>query len=138
MNTMNKKLEYALMALKYFDDQRLESLQDVIVSAKQIAEMTHAPYEVVARVLQILSSRGILKAEYGTQGGYRLEKNLSQITMHDLIVMIEGLTELAKCLSVDKECDLSAKCTIISPVQNLNQKVQNFYKSISIAEVLNV
>lgn len=138
MNMMNKKLEYALMALKYFDDQRLESLQEVIVSAKQIAEMTHAPYEVVARVLQILSSRGILKAEYGTQGGYRLEKNLSQITMHDLIVMIEGSTELAKCLSVDKECDLSAKCTIISPVQNLNQKVQNFYKSISIAEVLNV
>lgn len=138
MNTMNKKLEYALMALKYFDDQRLESLQDVIVSAKQIAEMTHAPYEVVARVLQILSSRGILKAEYGTQGGYRLEKNLSQITMHDLIVMIEGSTELAKCLNVDKECDLLPKCTIISPVQNLNQKVQNFYKSISIAEVLNV
>jgi Rrf2 family protein len=141
MTKLNKKLEYALMALKYFADLTELAKQGQVqesVSAKSIAEHTHAPYEVTARVLQVLSSHGVLKAEYGTQGGYRLAKDLKKINLHDLIHIIEGSTELANCLVIDKECDLHKKCTITSPVQNLNKKVQEFYKSISVEEVLHV
>ena len=137
MQKLNKKLEYALMALKHFQDS--EGLNEFApMSAKHIAEITHSPYEVTARVLQILSSHGILKAEYGTQGGYRLGKDLSKVSILYLINIIEGTADLAKCLSSEKDCDLSKNCTIISPVQNLNKKVHNFYSSISLKEVLHV
>ena len=135
MNKINKKTEYALMALKYFKDH---SLGGQLISAKDLAEKTHAPFEVIARVLQALSSRGVLKAEYGVSGGYQLVKNLEQISVYELMTILESSTELAKCLGTDNECELSTKCTIISPITNLNSKVQNFYKSISLAEVLHV
>jgi len=143
MQKLNKKVEYALMALKHFRDnglsiQSAEKTDEIVMSAKQIAEATHAPYEVTARVLQVLSSNGILKSAYGTQGGYKLGKNLDQVSVLDLMNMIEGSTDVAKCLSDEKECDLSKTCTIISPVQNLNRKVQKFYSSISLNEVLHV
>ncbi len=146
MNKMNKKTEYALMALNVFNDLNLKAKQQgqsgeyaqQTVSAKDIAEKTHAPYDVVARVLQVLSSRGILRAEYGVMGGYTLNKNLSEITLHDLIEILETSTDLAKCLGSDSECDLAKNCTIMSPIQKLNHKVQNFYKSIPLSEVLNV
>lgn len=139
MNKLNKKVEYALMALKHFSDleqARGENLE-VTVTAKQISELNHSPTEVTARVLQVLSSHGILKAEYGVNGGYRLAKDLAQVTIHDLVNIVEGSTDLTKCLS-DKECDLLKNCTIISPVENLNKKVQDFYKSISLQEVFRV
>lgn len=139
MNKLNKKTEYALMALKYFDD--ISSQPDSfnkLVSAKDLAEKTHAPFEVIARVLQALSSRGVLRAEYGVSGGYQLVKNLSDVSVFDLINILESSNDLAKCLSSDEACDLSSKCTIITPVTLLNNKVQNFYKSISLAEVLHV
>ena len=146
MNKMNKKTEYALMALNVFNDLSLKAKQQGLtanfaqqaVSAKDIAEKTHAPYDVVARVLQFLSSRGILKAEYGVMGGYTLNKDLSEITLHDLIDILETSTDLAKCLGHDSECDLAKNCTIMSPIHKLNQKVQTFYKSIPLSEVLNV
>ena len=147
MNKMSKKTEYALMALKLFHELELESkgliekskpVPNLTVSAKDIAERTHAPFDVVARVLQVLSSRGILKAEYGVMGGYQLSKNLEQVTVHELIEILESSTELAKCLGSDNECDLLKNCSIITPITNLNLKVQNFYKSISLAEVLHV
>jgi Rrf2 family protein len=147
MNKMSKKTEYALMALKLFHELELESkllldapksALNLTVSAKDIAERIHAPFEVVARVLQVLSSRGILKAEYGVMGGYQLLKNLEHVTVHELIEILESSTELAKCLGADNECDLLKNCSIITPVTNLNLKVQNFYKSISLAEVLHV
>jgi Rrf2 family protein len=131
MNRMNKKVEYALMVLKYFSDLKEKA------SAKDIAEAIHAPAEVTARVLQVLSSHGILKAEYGLYGGYKLVKNLSDVSVHELVTIVDGSPDLAKCLS-DKECDLLKNCTIVTPVENLNKKVQNFYKSISIDEVLHV
>lgn len=143
MTKLNKKLEYALMALKYFSDQKASlassrSQEPNLISAKVIAEETQAPFEVVARVLQVLSSHGVLKSEYGTQGGYKLVKKLNSLSLHDLIQMIEGSNELAHCLSSEKECDLAKSCTISQPVQNLNLKVQNFYKSLSLEEVLHV
>lgn len=138
MNKINKKTEYALMALKYFVDQAANQTPVGLISAKDLSEKTHAPFEVIARVLQALSSRGILKAEYGVSGGYQLVKNLNDISVYELMSVLENSTELAKCLGTDSECDLISKCNIISPITHLNSKVQNFYKSISLAEVLHV
>jgi Rrf2 family nitric oxide-sensitive transcriptional repressor len=128
------------MALKYFKDTAAHpSDQPVpLISAKDLAEKTHAPFEVIARVLQALSSRGVLRAEYGVSGGYQLVKKLEDISVFELMNILESSNELAKCLGTDSECDLSSKCTIITPVTVLNTKVQNFYKSISLAEVLHV
>jgi len=151
MNKMSKKTEYALMALKLFNDIDLQSKGLMLrpagysngplnstVSAKDVADRTHSPYDVIARVLQALSSRGILKAEYGIMGGYQLARNLNEITVHELIEILESSTDLVKCLATDSECDHSKNCSIVTPITNLNTKVQNFYKSITLEEVLHV
>jgi Rrf2 family protein len=135
MNKMSKKTEYGLMALKYLSDP---NALNRTFSAKDLSLQTHAPFEVIARVLQALSSRGILKAEYGVEGGYQLIKDLNTISIYDLMTILENSTDLAKCLGAESECELVSNCNIISPITQLNAKVQNFYKSISIAEVLHV
>ncbi len=137
MNKMSKKTEYGLMSLKYLKELQGNASANVI-SAKDLAEKTHAPFEVIARVLQALSSRGILKAEYGSEGGYVLVKNLKDISIYELMTILESSTELTQCLTAETSCDLSQHCNIISPVTNLNLRIQKFYKSISVDEVLHV
>jgi Rrf2 family protein len=134
MNKMNKKMEYALMALRLIAGKPVGSL----TSAKEVSDQMHIPFEVTARVLQALSARGLLKAEYGVGGGYSLARSLDDVSIHDLSEMLEGHTILTKCLGVDDPCEISATCNIAAPVTRLNQKVQDFYKSISLNEVLNV
>lgn len=135
MNKMSKKTEYGLMALKCLSEH---DASNGCISAKDLSLQTHAPFEVIARVLQALSSRGILKAEYGIEGGYQLIKDLNTISIYELMSILENSTDLAKCLGSESECELSSNCNIVSPITQLNMKVQNFYKSISIAEVLHV
>ncbi len=110
----------------------------VLTTAKQVADQMHIPFEVTARVLQALSSRGLLKAEYGVSGGYFLSKPLTEVSVHDLTEMLEGHTALTKCLGSDEVCEISKTCNIISPISTLNNKVQEFYKSVSLDEVLHV
>ncbi len=134
MNKMNKKMEYALMALRHITQKP----EGAVTSAKEISDLMHIPFEVTARVLQALSSRGLLKAEYGANGGYLLGRSLDGVSVHDLSEMLEGHLALTKCLSNDEICEISSTCNISDPISNLNKKVQEFYRSVPLSEVLHV
>ncbi len=127
-------MEYALMALKVISSKP----EGDITSAKEVADQMHIPFDVIARVLQALSSRGLLKAEYGVAGGYILARPLSEISIHDLNEMLEGHVVLTKCLGLDDPCEISETCNIAAPISALNLKVQEFYKSVSLQEVIRV
>jgi Rrf2 family protein len=134
MNKMNKKMEYALMALNLIAMKPPEQL----TSAKEVAEKIHISFEMTARVLQALSARGLLRAEYGMGGGYALARPLSQVSLHDLSEMLDGHTLLTKCLEDGESCETASTCNIAVPITRLNKKIQDFYKSISLQEVLHV
>jgi len=134
MNKMNKKMEYALMALQIITQKQEGSL----TTAKEVSELMHISFETTARVLQALSARGLLKAEYGVGGGYSLGRTLNEVSLHDLSEMLEGSTALTKCLGTDEACDISGTCNIAMPITNLNKKIRDFYKSVTLQEVLHV
>ena len=134
MNKMNKKMEYALMALRLITQRPPLAL----TTAKEVSDQMHISFESAARVLQALSARGLLKAEYGVGGGYSLARPLVSVSLHDLSEMLEGNTVLTKCLTNDEVCETLLTCNITSPISVLNKKIQEFYKSVSLEEVLHV
>lgn len=144
MNKMSRKTEYGLMSLKFLADQKafVNNLEDatpsVFLSAKAVADATHAPFEVIARVLQVLSHRGLLKAEYGVNGGYQLAKKLNEISLFDVVEILETSPDLAKCINSTGDCELEKTCSIATPISNLNKKLHHFYKSLPLDEVLYV
>lgn len=132
MNKMNRKVEYALMALKYMSQRGADQL----TTAKEIGQTTGAPFDVISRVLQKMAQKKILKAELGAQGGYCIAKDLVQVSFLDLIEAVLSPVELVKCTSGQKKCAFQAQCNIQSPIQIFNSKLIEFYQSLSIAEIL--
>lgn len=131
MNKINRKLEYALMALKYMS----QKIPGELTSAKEVSDAFQTPFDATARVMQQMATKGgILRSEYGASGGYQITKDLAKVSIHDLLEMIEGPTALVKCLH--KECDIQVRCNIISPVTTLNQRLTEFYKSQSLKDLL--
>lgn len=134
MVKVNRKLEYSLMALKLLSDRNQG--QD-LVSAKTVSDSCHIPFDVTARVLQVMAQNSVLQVEHGVQGGYRISKNLNQVSLHDLMTMIQGSTDIAKCLDPDGDvCDIEGHCNISQPIRQLNQKLNHFYQNLTISEVL--
>ncbi len=120
------------MALKYIHKKSRSEK----VTAKEISEALRGPFDVIARVLQTLAQRDVLTSEQGASGGYRLHRDLREISLFELFEMIEGPTALVKCLSEDGGCDIQNQCNIISPLKNLNHRLQVFFQKISIAELV--
>jgi len=132
MNKVQRKVEYALMALKYIASKK----QGEVTTAKEVAERFQSSFDMIARVLQTLVANEWLHSTQGVNGGYLLAKDLSQISLLDLMEALSGPTAIAKCLSTDETCDLQTTCNISSPIQELNHQLSSFYKGLKLNTLL--
>lgn len=132
MNKLNRKLEYALMALKHMSAK----IPGELTSAKEVSENFSSPFDATARVMQAMAQRGLLRAEHGAFGGYQITKDLSKVTMLQLLDIIEGPTAMVKCMHKESPCVIQGTCNIVSPVQLLQSKLNEFYSNITLKELL--
>lgn len=131
MNRLNRKVEYALMALNFMAAKP----EGALTSAKEISENLKLPFDATARVLQAMAHAGFLRVVQGAHGGYGIVKDLSEISFHQLVEIIEGPLEIARCLH-SENCDLLSKCNIQSPMSVLNHKLTEFYQGLRLDEIL--
>ena len=133
MFKINRKLEYALIALKYMSGKK----QGQLTSVKEICEIYHTPFDPTARVLQIMTQHGIVKAEHGAHGGYQVVKDLSKISLAELTDLITGPIEIANCFHGDySQCELTNSCSVIGPMLNLNSEISKLFRTIMLTDLI--
>ncbi len=134
MLKINKKVEYALMALKFMADKN-DSIP--LVSAREVCDAFHTPFDTTAKVMQVMNNHDILKSVKGIKGGYSLNKSLTEITYMELVQMVEGRDEIGRvCTNHKGTCELIGTCNISTPVENLNKKLNTFLENLTLAELL--
>ena len=133
MFKINRKIEYALIALKYMSHKAPGQL----TSAKEICDIYHIPFDPTSRVLQIMAQHEILRAEQGVHGGYQVVKDLSKVTLGDLSDIIVGPVEIANCFHGDySHCELTQSCCVIGPMLNLNERISGLFHNIKIIDLI--
>ena len=134
MNKLNRKVEYALIGLKHMRAKTPGEL----TSVKELSQTYGVPFEAASRVMQVLAQKGVLRSEQGAHGGYMIARDLARVSFHDLSEMLLGPVAVARCLDEEKDagCEMRGTCNIISPVTTLNRRLLEFYKGLSVAELL--
>ena len=133
MFKLNRKIEYAIIALKHMQSKAPGKL----TTAKEISDLYKCPFDATSRVMQIMASRDVLKSEQGAHGGYQIVRDLQKVSLFDLIEMILGPVGVVKCMyKEDSACEQKGSCIIRSPVQILYSRLMGFYESISVMEML--
>ncbi|MEZ4871759.1 MAG: Rrf2 family transcriptional regulator [Bdellovibrionales bacterium] len=132
MNKINRKVEYALMALKLM----MEKTPGELTAVKTLCEALGTPFDPTAKVLQALVHAEVLRSVQGPQGGYQIVKDLRKVSFYELNEIVMGPVEVIKCLKTSSPCELVDTCNIQSPLRVLNIRLIEFYKSISLHEIL--
>lgn len=140
MNKINRKVEYALVALKHMSQKRPGELSTV----KEICQLYSCPFDATSRVMQSLAQKQILKSEQGAYGGYQIQRDLKKVSLYDLIEVTVGPIEIAKCMGTDAlrpnedsgKCDMAGQCNILQPVRLLNDRLIQFYRSINVWDLI--
>ncbi|MBI4209504.1 MAG: Rrf2 family transcriptional regulator [Deltaproteobacteria bacterium] len=128
---LNRKTEYALLALEHMCLKEKEKARHI--NTREVAEIYHIPYPLLAKVMQELSRRGFLKSLYGVNGGYVLAKKASDITVADIAQIFEGPLAVAECFRDAKiTCPQWNDCLIKDPFYELNRKLHELLVEMTI------
>lgn len=75
------------------------------IDAGTIAERTEVPLRFALKILRKLVSGGIVKSYKGVYGGYRLIAELGELSIYDVMEIVEGEYHFSRCLSEDYNCN---------------------------------
>ena len=75
-----------------------------VVPASEISERTGVTLRFALKILRKLSAAGIVTAQKGASGGYRLLRDPAQLSLAEIIECIDGPFEISHCLNGGFDC----------------------------------
>jgi FeS assembly SUF system regulator len=127
MLRLSKKADYALMAMTHL------ALREGSSSAREIAEQYNIPIELLAKVLQRLTRRGLLTSQQGTRGGYQLSRSAVSISVADVIHAIDGPVAVTACSSHAGRCGQFETCNVRDPLWRIREIIVSALSSTSVS-----
>lgn len=129
---LNLTTDYAIRIIIYL------AQQDEVTNSSQIAQAVCISQKYIVNTIHKLKSAGLIVAYPGMNGGYKLGRRPSEISMRDVIFAMEGTTKINRCLEKDTYC--SCFSTDTCPVRrfyvNIQKAVENQLEKTTIEHML--
>lgn len=101
----------------------------------ELAGECDIPDSFLGKILQNLAKSEILSSERGKKGGFKIAKDLSLITVYDIISAIEGDIALNKCIFDEEFCSLVHSCTAHVMWGDIQDNLVSMLKSYTLAKL---
>lgn len=130
---LSTKGKYGLKAM--FELAR-NSNDDVPVSLKYIAKQQSISDQYLEQIFSSLKKAGLVKSVRGAQGGYLLSKDASEITVADILKILEGDMAFTECLLDSEACENFNSCSTRYVWEQIKQAIENVTMSISLQDMI--
>jgi Rrf2 family protein len=131
MLRFTKQVDYGLMAMQYVAEHQ----GDAPVGVKRIADQFGIPAELLAKVLQRLAKGGLMVAQSGPRGGYRLTLPPSAVTVGQVVRVLDGPLAIVSCMAHHGDCVQASRCTLRNPARRLQAAVNDLLDTMTLAEL---
>lgn len=131
MIKIKRLTDYALQIMCYLAVNSTKSNP-----AKTIAETLHLATPTVSKILKILQVTNFITSTRGPEGGYRLALVANQITLYDLVAVMEGTPGLTDCSNHPGLCRIESHCLLKFNWRSLNEVLLNALKEITLLDML--
>lgn len=159
MFQLTKRTEYGLIALTH-----LASAKGQVTSAREITERFSLPQRLLAEVLKDLCRAELVTSHRGANGGYSIARTAEQISIGDVVRILEEGPLVAICESPvhtalpaskavtiessksaadsasrrsvsTKSCELESTCPIRGPIHRLHNGLWNLLDHTSLSDL---
>ena len=113
---ITQKMKYALKALLVLGDEAGKAAPDAL-TIEQIAKLSGTPKRFLEHILLEIRNAGVIASTRGRSGGYVLAKKPSEVSVSELLRLIDGPIAPLPCLSRRayqrcEDCTDEAACRI--------------------------
>ncbi len=104
---VTRETDYAVRCVLY-----LARDEDQISNVTEVSKSMHIPKTFLAKIFQRLVKAGLVESIRGMNGGFRLAKKPSAISLMDIMEAIQGPAGINVCAVNSKKCRRSSTCSV--------------------------
>ncbi len=102
---------------------------------KNIAAEADIPAHFLAKILQQLARKNLLKSSKGPTGGFCLRIPAEQVSMKQLVEAVDGLGDFQRCPAGMAECNDNMPCGMHDSWKELRSRIIEYLEHTSIANL---
>jgi len=133
---ISRKAEYALRALFLIAQDPPGKIHQI----QELSERGHIPVKFLEQILLALRNHGILSSKRGVGGGYTLRKRASELTMLQVVELLDGEIAPLPC-ALDRWADRCGcpdplRCPLRPVIKQTREMIRELFGSKSIQDML--
>lgn len=129
MLRISKLTDYAILMMVELTRER------EMLSAHVLAERVGVEVPTASKVLKLLGGSGLLESYRGANGGYRVVRGASEISVAEVISAIEGPIAMTECSVEEGLCSQEDNCELRGNWQRISLAVAEALQQVSLAEM---
>ncbi|HSH51217.1 MAG TPA: Rrf2 family transcriptional regulator [Bacteroidales bacterium] len=135
---LSNTCKYAIRAVIYLS---LNGGEEKKIGIKKISEDLDIPTPFLGKILQTLAKNKLLKSTKGPHGGFGLAKPAKDITLLNIVEIIDGLDFFNTCLIGLRTCKPTAhddvQCPIHHKYEPISMQIYDLFNSETIENLKN-
>jgi len=104
--------------------------------ANEIAQNQNISLKYLENLLASLKAAGLIRSVRGKNGGYMLARGPEEITLHDILTVLEGSLGFVHCTESQNGCDRLAICVTREVWITLKDATDRILKSTTLHDLL--
>lgn len=130
---ISTKGRYALRMLIDLTENREKGF----VSLKEIAVRQGVSKKYLEQIVPVMNASGLLITNRGYQGGYKLSKDPSAITVGEILRCTEGSMAPVSCLDqTPNQCERCSECVTLPIWMGLEKVINEYLDGITLQDII--
>lgn len=121
---------YGLRAICYI----AENQDKGFIPVSEISENLNLSENYLEQLVRMLKKDGLIKSSRGPKGGYKINKDLEEITIGQILRSLEGDMTISECVSGKVDCEY--KCDAYDLFTKLDYLINKAIDSITLENIV--
>ncbi|MEI8349544.1 MAG: Rrf2 family transcriptional regulator [Candidatus Omnitrophota bacterium] len=106
------------------------------VLLKDIAQRQDISEKYLWQLIPPLKVAGLVSSTRGVHGGYKLAKSPAQITLKDIVLVLEKPICFAECVNAPSLCNRASNCTFREIWEEITQSTLSILESFTLEKII--
>lgn len=132
MDVIKRNTDYALRAMVHL----ARNYGGDVISSRVLADAEGISYQLTCKLMQKLHKAGLVTSVMGAKGGFALGREPGEITLAEVVTVIQGPVTINRCLAQGGVCELQDSCTLSSKLAVLQTTVEDYLVGVTLDDFI--